>query len=272
MQRAHIFQIFYSESTRQSLDPGFIPLDNTAQRADWFEYPAIRNFLQRGEMIEDAFYGFLSPSFKVKSGLDASTVQSFVASAPEETDIVTFSPYFDAGALFANVFLQGANEHPNAWQAFVEGARLMAPGLNLDTLVMDSTHSVFCNYFVAKPRFWRHWFSRAELIFQIAEQNTGQLGLALNGGTLHRGDVSAIKIFLLERLVCLILATDPRWRVKSFNSMLLPLVYPGADKVSQELVMLDALKKAARSTGLSQYMEVFTALRQRVFAEMALRR
>jgi hypothetical protein len=271
MQKAHIYQIYYSEPTRQSLDPGFIPLDNTGQRPDWYEYPAIRGVLQRGELDENAFYGFLSPSFKAKTGLDAGTVHGFVASVPDATDIVTFSPYFDAGALFANVFLQGANEHANAWHVFVEGARLLAPGVNIDTLVMDSTHSVFCNYFVARPRFWRHWFSRAELIFQIAEQNASPLGQALNGGTLHRGDVSGIKIFLLERLVCLLLATNPQWRVKTFNPMLLPLVYPGANRVPHELVMLDALKKAARSTGLNQYMEVFTALRARVLAEMAKR-
>ncbi|SDQ16494.1 hypothetical protein SAMN05443245_0176 [Paraburkholderia fungorum] len=272
MQNARIYQIFYSEQTRASLDEGFIPLDNTNKRPDWYEYSAIRDFLHKNELNDDTFYGFLSPSFKAKTGLDATAVHAFVASVPPSTDVVSFSPFFDAGALFVNVFQQGAHEHPNAWPAFVESARLMAPGANLDKLVMDSTQSVFCNYFVAKPRFWRHWFDRAELIFQIAEQNASPLGQALNAGTQHRMNAYATKVFVMERLVALLLAIDPQWRVTPFNSMLLPLVYPNANRVAHELVMLDALKKAARATGLNQYMEVFASLRARVLTEMSTQR
>lgn len=272
MQNARIYQIFYSEQTRASLDHGFIALDNTAQRPDWYEYSAIRSFLRNHALNDEMFYGFLSPSFKAKTGLDAKAVHDFVASVPASTDLVSFSPFFDAGALFVNVFQQGAHEHPDAWPVFVESAQLIVPGVDLDKLVMDSTQSVFCNYFVAKPSFWRHWFDRAELIFQIAEQNASPLGQALNAGTRHRNDSYATKVFVMERLVALLLATDPQWRVTPFNSMLLPLVYPNSDRVAQELVMLDALKKAARATGMGQYMDVFASLRARVVVEMTTQR
>lgn len=34
-----VFQIFYNEETRASLDPDFEPLDNSdSERADWYEY------------------------------------------------------------------------------------------------------------------------------------------------------------------------------------------------------------------------------------------
>jgi hypothetical protein len=272
MQSAQIHQIFYSEETRRSLDNGFIPLENANARPDWYEYWVIRDFLLHQPLEEDVFYGFLSPKFGLKTGLGSSDVFRFLATVPEQTDVVTFSPHFDAGALFSNVFQQGANEHPNAWQVFVESARFMSPGANLDTLLMDSSNTVFCNYFVAKPRFWRHWFSRAELIFQVAEQNASPLGHALNDGTRHSNSVSPTKVFVIERLVSLLLATERRWQVKSFNSMALPLVYPNANRVANELVMLDALKKAAVATGQGEYMQVFASLRSRVFAEMAAQR
>ena len=43
---ARIHQIYYSEQTRAELDPGFLPLDNSAnERPDWREYWPIRRFL-----------------------------------------------------------------------------------------------------------------------------------------------------------------------------------------------------------------------------------
>ena len=47
-----IYQIYYSEKTREILDPSFIPLDNTQNnRADWWEYWPIRNFLLNKEQM-----------------------------------------------------------------------------------------------------------------------------------------------------------------------------------------------------------------------------
>jgi hypothetical protein len=54
------FQIFYDEKTRASLDRDFEPLDNTdSERADWYEYWPIRNWLSRNELNESSYYGFL---------------------------------------------------------------------------------------------------------------------------------------------------------------------------------------------------------------------
>jgi len=268
MTRAHIYQIFYSEQTRTTLDKGFIPLDNMGQRPDWCEYWPIRNFLLNNELDDDAFYGFLSPKFAMKTNLEASDVHAFLANVPESTDIVSFSPFFDAGALFPNVFLQGRAEHPNAWEAFVEIAALLTPGVDLRMLIMDSSNTVFCNYFAAKPRFWRHWLSQAEIIFNIAESNLTPLAHALNGGTRHNLAETPVKAFVMERLISLILATQKGWNMVSFNPIALPLVYPNSVRSAQELVMLDALKRSAVATGRAEYLTVYTNLRERVVATM----
>ena len=268
MTQAHIYQIFYSEPTRAILDKGFIPLDNVGQRPDWCEYWPIRNFLLGNELDDNAFYGFLSPKFAMKTNLEASDVYAFLATQPESTDIVSFSPFFDAGALFLNVFLQGRAEHPNAWESFVEIASLLTPGVDLRTLIMDSSNTVYCNYFVAKPRFWRHWFSQAEIIFNIAESNCSPLGHALNEGTRHNLSETPVKVFVIERLISLLLATQNRWRTVSFNPIALPLVYPNSARAAQELVMLDALKRSAVATGRGEYLTVYTQLRERVVAAM----
>jgi hypothetical protein len=86
------FQIFYDEKTRASLDRDFEPLDNTdSERADWYEYWPIRNWLSRNELNESSYYGFLSPRFGEKTRLSGAQVKEFVRTAGDP-DVVTFSP------------------------------------------------------------------------------------------------------------------------------------------------------------------------------------
>lgn len=68
---------------------------------------------------------------------------------------------------------------------------------------------------------------------------------------------------MIERLLSLILATEPHWRVKSFNPMRLSLAYPGTEQIAEQLVMLDALKLAVPVTGRSDYLQTFASLRSR---------
>src|ERR1700693_5681580 len=91
MQAMHIYQILNHYTSRQELDPGFDVLDNSAnERPDWFEYWPIRKFLQSESLDENAFYGFLSPKFQLKTGLTAAAVRDFVAAADPVTDVVLF--------------------------------------------------------------------------------------------------------------------------------------------------------------------------------------
>ena len=56
----HIYQIYYDQATKQALDPGFIPLDNSnTERPDWYEFWPIRKFLKENQLQEDYWYGFL---------------------------------------------------------------------------------------------------------------------------------------------------------------------------------------------------------------------
>ncbi|HWT54860.1 MAG TPA: hypothetical protein VN066_08625 [Rhodocyclaceae bacterium] len=269
MGKANIYQIFYSAETRNGLDRGFIPLDNTGQRPDWYEYWPMRTFLLEQTLNEEDFYAFLSPKFGQKTGLGAAQLQAFLGSVDPSVDVITLSPFFDAGALFDNVFKQGANEHPNIWPVFVECAAIAAPGVSLETLLMDSSDSVFCNYFLAKPRFWRHWLECAERIFAVAERNDTELARILNGPTRHNNaDTTPVKVFVIERLVSLLLATEPQWRVSNLNSMSLPFAYPGADKVKPGLAILDALKMAAKQTGYAEYRQVYASMRMQVIQQL----
>src|SRR5580698_3624529 len=93
MQAMHIYQILNHYTPRQDLDPGFAVLDNSAnERPDWFEYWPIRKFLLSEALDENAFYGFLSPKFKLKTSLSSAAVREFILATDSAVDIILLSP------------------------------------------------------------------------------------------------------------------------------------------------------------------------------------
>ena len=263
MVEIYVHQICYSQQTRDSLEPGFAPLDNMDNpRPDWREYWPIREFLLRTPMLEEAWYGFFSPKFRAKTGLDAATVRGFVAGIPSDVDVALFSPFFDQIAYPLNIFEQGAMQHADTLSTFRECTLAVSPGTEIDTLVMNSTDPVFCNFFVAKPRFWRAWLAKCEVLFRIAEAGDTALAVRLNGPTNHDGGGVPAKVFVIERIASLMLATEKHWKACAYNAMSLPWSRSPLAGFRLEMAFLDALKIAYASQLHPQYLEAFHELRR----------
>lgn len=262
----HLFQIFYSEETRAMLDPGFRPLDNLEnERPDWREYWPIRNFLRNHSLIAGDYYGFFSPAFGRKTGLSSTAVFEFVRAQGGIPDLLLFSPFYDQIAFFLNQWEQGAMTHRSN-DVFERSLELVAPEFGIHRTVSSSIDSVFCNYFVAKAEFWHEWFGRCERIFECAERGDSELAKAL-GESVHYGPQAApAKVFVIERIVSALIATQPRWKVKAYNSMLLPFSGSTISAMGLELCALDALKIAYQSERREQYLQAFFDLRARYAA------
>jgi len=259
-----LFQIYYSEETRASRDVGFEGLDNLRnERPDWREYWPIRSFLL-GNAIEDAtFYGFFSPKFTDKTGLDSAAVRAFVGQHADD-DMLLFSPFFDQMAYPRNIFDQGNWQHPGTLGTFKECALLAEPTIDFDLLVMDSSNTVFCNYFVAKGAFWREWLDRCERIFRVAEERTSDLARRLNEATRHDDGGVPTKVFVIERIASLMLAARRSWKVRARNPLSLPWSTSPIAKFPMEMAVLDALKVAYRVQGHPEYLAAFAQLRQAI--------
>src|SRR5580704_4347911 len=177
MPQAHIYQILTHYTARQELDPDFEVLDNSAnERPDWYEYWPIRKFLRSEPLDEDAYYGFLSPKFRLKTNLTSTLVRDFIAGADPATDVFLFSPSIHNSAYFLNVFEHGDAEHPGLARAAAQLFSRIDPSSTLENLVSDSRNTVHSNYFVAKPRFWRAWLAVTEHMFAAAESTDDPLG------------------------------------------------------------------------------------------------
>ncbi len=260
MHAVHTFQILNHYTSRQELDPGFGVLDNSVnERPDWYEYWPIRKFLRNESLDEDAFYGFLSPKFKLKTNLGAAEVREFIQASDPATDVVLFSPSIHNSAFYLNVFEHGNTQHPGLLAVANEFfARINQPQ-RLQDFVSDSRNTVHSNYFIAKPRFWRAWLAITEQLFAIAEVAQDPLGIRLRAATQYRGrrDVQ-MKIFLMERVATWILITDRSFMARARD----PFVARTRIYKLPVAIICDALKIAYSTQGRRQYLEVFLLLRR----------
>ena len=260
-----LFQIVYSQETLEGLSPGYLPLDNRhSVKNDWREYWPIRNFLLNQALEEDCLYGFFSPRFQQKIGLDHGQVVDFIQSSTPETDVFTFSPQPDMGAFFLSVFEQNEVFDPGfiaACEAFLSAVGMP---VNLGALIMDSRQIVFSNYFVARPAFWRTWLILNEKLFEVCEGPDNAIKAGLTAETTYTGAVQR-KVFLMERIVCLLLTINPAWRVRAYNTFNCAWSASRLNQSPEDAVISDALKIAMREQGYPQYLQAFTAIREKFF-------
>lgn len=263
MTDARIHQIYYSEQTRAELDPGFLPLDNSAnERPDWREYWPMRRFLLGRELEPECYYGFLSPKFRQKTTLTGAATHDFLRQRSGAADVISLSPFFDQMAFPLNIMELAIANH-DCRETFAQCASLIAPGFDIERSVMSSLDTIFCNFFVAKPPFWREWLARCEPIFDLAEQGLTPLGQALNRVVTYGTATAPAKVFVIERVASLLLWSQRQWAVESFNSILLP---QASAKLLQfasgpDLMVLDALKIAYAKSGSEHYVALYRHFR-----------
>lgn len=263
----HVYQIFYNGETRQQVDPGFVPLDNSANaRTDWREYWPIRHFLQAaGALDENAYYGFFSPKFHAKTTLTARDVFDFVAQQNGVPEVVSFSPYFDQTAFFVNIFEQAELHHPGLIATTEAFLRHIGYEVNLNGLIGHSRNTIFCNYFVAKPSFWRRWLAINEALFVLCEANATDLARSMNASVEYddkNGNLGCpLKVFVVERVASFLLMAENKTCTPCRPSAL-PRSQSRVSGLGDELLIADALKMAYGATGQAEYLNAFGAYRQ----------
>ncbi len=258
MTSVQIFQIFYNEETKSSLDSGFLPLDNaTNPRPDWREYWPIRNFLKSNTLDDDGLYGFFSPKFRSKTGLSANDCISFINSQSKSVDVFSFSPFYDLGAFFQNSFFQAISQHNNTRDPIENALKLINPSLEISEIVMHSNNNIFCNFFVAKPKFWKIWLENCELLWAECESNISPLAKKLNAFAEGHDSPAPIKTFVIERMASLLLATNKTWNVAAYDPFKLPFSNARISHEKSALIQMDALKIAYSNQIRPEYLNLF---------------
>jgi hypothetical protein len=139
-------------------------------------------------------------------------------------------------------------------QRFVDGANI---SIDLKSLVADQHSTIFCNFFVAKGKFWLTWLAYSEKLFALCEENSSQLANELNSLVKYKPNESvAMKVFLIERMVTIILNTE-KFSSSCINNLVLP--YSGTFLLPhhKKMVHCEALKQAYLKSGNHAYLDFF---------------
>jgi hypothetical protein len=264
----HLHQIAYSPATLAAIEPGYAVLDNLANpRPDWFEFWPLREHLHHQALDEASFYGFFSPKFGSKTGLSHAQVVAAVQHAAQHkaADVVLFSPQPDMGAFFLNVFEQNELFDPGFLATSEAFFAHMGQPTALASLVMDARQTVFSNYFVARPAFWRAWQAVAERLWAVCEGLDASAPPALREQltqpTTYPGAAQR-KVFLQERLAPWLLTVQPQWRTHAVNPFNMAWSASRLRERPVDAVISDALKMAFKEHGFPQYLDAFVKVRQ----------
>ena len=113
------------------------------------------------------------------------------------------------------------------------------------------------------------WLAINEQMFVIAESQEDALGKELRSPAPYRSRLDVpMKIFIMERIATLILATDPSFRAKARD----PFVAQRRFYKLPMAIVCDALKIAYATTGRGQYKDVFLMIQNlRKFLNMQIR-
>ena len=262
----HLYHIAYSQQTLETLRPGFRLLDNLSNpRPDWYESWPIRQFLRNQALDEEAYYGFFSPKFFLKTGLDANDLRQFVARDQDSTDAFFICPQAEVGAVFLNPVMGSEFTDPGALATAQKTLDKAGLGLDIGSQVIDSTRLVYSNYVIAKPAYWRRWLSLVECIYDIAENGSDPvLQSELVHPTRYDGGVQR-KVFLIECIPSLLFISDAM-KVKSIAlnqaSAARGVMYP----YREQAMACDAYKIAYNRTGQAVFLDLFHSAAQAVLA------
>lgn len=264
-----IYQICYSPETFAHIPDGFLTLDyRKNEREDWREYWPIRQFLKSNHLSDDTLYGFMSPKFQQKTGLQHRDIERFLDSNYQQHDVVSFSPFWDLSSIFKNIFEQGDFFHPGLTDTCQEFADLHMAGINLRESITHSQNNIFCNYFLAKKSFWMAWLELGDFLFEEAENQHSALGKKLCDTTTYGVQSLPMKIFVQERLATICLLANKNFSCLSYSPFNLGSSTTPFNQFMRESVISDALKIAYVQTQEQGYLREFSTLRNEIIESL----
>jgi hypothetical protein len=262
--KVFVYQIFYNEESREALDPGFIPLDNTKnERPDWYEFWVIRTFLKEHPLREDAWYGFLSPKFVQKTGVRSASLLQALEMVQANADIV-LAPYsWDQLAYFQNPFEQGEFWHPGLLSASQQLFDEIGCKVDLSQLVSHSESAAFSNFLVARSSYWIEWLELADRFFELVEGDFRR-GIPFRSATSYGSREAQVpmKTFVQERFPAVILSRR-RYRVARIDIRqgLFERLFTDDAQTYRALLVCDFLKQRYCHSGDEEFLRMYRKVR-----------
>ncbi|STZ76011.1 hypothetical protein [Bergeriella denitrificans] len=278
MNNIQIYQIFYDEKSKNEILDGFIPLDNTSSKgegAEWYEFRAIRDFLNNHELSDDTVYGFVSPKFTSKTGLNAEKIKELIAKDINDYDVFMPTVHYYHIAFFLNPFEQGEYAHKGIIDLTKKVIDRLSWNFDIDNLVSSTDSFTFCNYIFAKKSYWIKWKKMADAFYNLVENDYTNLGEQLRGDTAYKGNKAAFRTFIQERFPAILLAKE-FFNIKVFDTkkfFISPMFGPSKKQnfSHSAFEMCNIMKKFYLMTGDVRYLNSFFAIRSTIQVSSGLK-
>lgn len=262
-----IHQIFYDAATRAALAPNVVPLDNTGPCDGWFEFRPILEFLRSRDLEPTTYYGFLSPRFEAKTGIRPGDIPRYLTRAPD-CDALLLSSDQVSLTRWRNVWIQGETAHPGLIDAAETFLATLGPRPDLLRDISHLRTSVFSNYIVARPAFWRRWQAIAEAYLSFVENDPAGMRHCEPVRYTH-GRGYPLKAFVQERLAARVLSEGQFDVAHPLTPATRRFLGP-AD--SQVLLQADRMKRHAATSGQESLILLHRLLGRRLRARLETKR
>ena len=211
-----IYQIFYLDYQKSSLEKDFIPYDNRANpRPEWCEYFVFRENFNKGICSTGHPTGFISWKFNQKTGLHGTDFHQFIREN-SGADVYFINPFVDEAAFYQNLWLQGERNHPGLIELSQHIFDRVGYKIDLKSLVMPFEKSLYCNYFVGNTKFWKSFMEFCEPIYDEIENNLDPESKKFLSQRADQTIKADYRPFIFERLFSTFLCLHPEISSKSY--------------------------------------------------------
>lgn len=209
-----IYQCFYREEQRASLEEAFIPFDNSKSvNPNFFEYSPHRILYDKNKEIENAVWGMVSWKWKEKARISGAQFKEWIERHPGY-DMYHFNPYPHINNENMNPFI---NEHPGMMAYMKNLLPLLGIEIDIETFRFQEQEISYCLYWIGNERFWRNWFEFIDRCILVSVQNP-ELRKYIFETYYHYTDGTPVWAFpfVHERLITLFMYTQ-RNQMKFLN-------------------------------------------------------
>ena len=216
----NIFQIFYNDHSKETLDSAFIPYNNTIPvKEHEFEYGVMRNLYLNKELFknDNKYAGVLSWKFKQKTGIEGKQIVQWLEDN-KGYDVYFINPWPEHSYLNFNSWHQGEYCHPGLI-SLTENLFKKA-NLNIDIRTNRNTIDTlcYCNYWIANKKFWTSYMNYCEKLYtamHIVDKETKKLLYDIQADVQIN---SAFFSFIMERMFSTVLLMKKFKVLKYFDA------------------------------------------------------
>lgn len=266
-----LFQSFLNgDQQRRYVSPAAIPFDASQNTAPGEREYALMKQIHAAQGQDPEPWGLISWRFSHKCQVSPEAFIAFAQAALDSGKECAFiNPMIGSESIYLNVWQQGAQWSPKL-RAIAEFLR-DTEGLDLNVM-MGRQHFAFCNYFVAKPAFWRDWFEYVDRMLARLEseaRSRTNIGSCYTEPAGYVRDAGVtMKPFVVERLFSSFLMTRPPESVSAFEYEPRIYVEKFGRRLGQVLLNFSQFKQRLIETQDLSRLREWKALRQSIGPEL----